>query len=67
MSGQFRDALQSLIEWLSKVEPTLAESSLLNGVFPEPTGGKDDLQFNLGRVVDSLTRIVETRTRRVSV
>ena len=43
------------------------KSSLLNGVFPEPTGGKDDLQFNLGRVVDSLTRIVETRTRRVSV
>ena len=31
MSGQFRDALQSLIEWLSKVEPTLAESYLLNG------------------------------------
>jgi len=30
-------------------------------------GDKDDLQFNLERVVDSLARIVETRTRRVSV
>ena len=30
-SGQFREALQSLLEWLSKVEPTLAESSSLNG------------------------------------
>ena len=30
-SEQFREALQSLIEWLSKVEPTLAESNLLNG------------------------------------
>ena len=41
--------------------------NLLNGVFLEPIGGKDDLQFNLERVVDSLARIVETRTRRVSV
>lgn len=30
-SGQFRDALQSLLEWLSKVEPTLAENTSLNG------------------------------------
>lgn len=30
-SGQFREALQSLLEWLSRVEPTLAESSSLNG------------------------------------
>lgn len=30
-SGQFRDALQSLLEWLSRVEPTLAENCLLNG------------------------------------
>ena len=41
--------------------------NLLNGVFLEPTGGKDDLEFKLGRVVDSLVRIVETRARRVSV
>ena len=27
--------------------------------------GKDDLQFSLRRVVDSLERIVETRARRV--
>jgi len=41
--------------------------NLLNGVFLEPIGvGKDDLQFNLRRVVDSLARIVETRARRVS-
>lgn len=31
MSGQFRDALLGLIEWLSKVEPTLAECTSLNG------------------------------------
>jgi len=41
------------------------------GVFTERglprVGDKDDLRFNLGRVVDSLARIVETRTRRVSV
>lgn len=30
-SGQCRDALQSLLEWLSKVEPTLAENTSLNG------------------------------------
>jgi len=30
-------------------------------------GGKDDLQFGLERVVDSLARIVETRARRVFV
>ena len=30
-SGQFRDALQSLLEWLGKVEPTLADNMLLNG------------------------------------
>jgi hypothetical protein len=30
-SGQFRDALQSLCEWLGRVEPTLAESMQLNG------------------------------------
>jgi len=30
-SGQFRDALQSLLEWLSRVEPTLAENTTLNG------------------------------------
>lgn len=30
-SGQFRDALQGLLEWLSKVEPTLAETNSLNG------------------------------------
>ena len=47
---------------------TFEGSSLLNGVFPEPLGvGKDDLQFNLRRVIDSLARIVETRSRRVSV
>ena len=41
--------------------------NLLNGVFLEPIDGKDDLQFNSERVVDSLARIVETRARRVSV
>ena len=42
--------------------------TVLNGVFLEAIGvGKDDLQFNLRRVVDSLARIVETRARRVSV
>lgn len=30
-SGQFREALQSLIEWLGRVEPTLAENTQLNG------------------------------------
>ena len=30
-SGQFREALQSLLEWLGKVEPTLAESTSLDG------------------------------------
>jgi len=30
-SGQFRDALQSLLEWLSRVEPTLADNASLNG------------------------------------
>ena len=30
-SGQFRDALQSLLEWLSRVEPTLADNTTLNG------------------------------------
>ncbi len=31
-SGQFRDALQSLLEWLGRVEPTLADNNqLLNG------------------------------------
>lgn len=30
-SGQFRDALQGLLEWLGKVEPTLAENTSLNG------------------------------------
>jgi deoxyadenosine/deoxycytidine kinase len=31
MSGQFRDALLGLLEWMSKIEPTLAEKSSLNG------------------------------------
>jgi len=30
-SGQFREALQSLLEWLSRVEPTLADNASLNG------------------------------------
>jgi dystonin len=30
-SGQLHDALQSLIEWFGKVEPTLAETTTLNG------------------------------------
>ena len=30
-TGQFRDALQSLLEWLSKVGPTLAENQALEG------------------------------------
>lgn len=30
-SGQFRDALAGLLEWLGKVEPTLAENTSLNG------------------------------------
>ena len=30
-SGQFKDALQALLDWLYKVEPTLAEDQLVHG------------------------------------
>ena len=31
LSGQFNDAMEALLDWLAKVEPTLAEETPVHG------------------------------------